>query len=78
MTIMIFITLSLKGGMNIYYFKYFLAIQGQNDFLKSVGFDGIIHGLSNVFGPEAFEQFKKPGSALMPHRALPVPSAPSP
>ena len=63
MTIMVFITLSLKGGMNIYYFKYFLDIPGQNAFLKSIGFDGIIHGLSNIFGPAAFDEFKKPGSA---------------
>jgi Na+/melibiose symporter-like transporter len=63
LTILVFITLSLKGGMNIFYFKYFLTDHSEINFLNQVGFDRIISGLSNIFGPTAFEEFHKPGSA---------------
>lgn len=62
-TVLVFITLALKGGMNIYYYKYYLTETSQIDFLQSVGFNSLIDGLSNLFGAEAFEEFTKPGSA---------------
>jgi Na+/melibiose symporter-like transporter len=62
-TVLVFITLALKGGMNIYYYKYYLTETSQKDFLQSVGFNSLIDGLSNLFGAEAFEEFTKPGSA---------------
>ncbi|MBV4358860.1 MFS transporter [Pinibacter aurantiacus] len=62
-TILVFITLAIKGGMNIFYFKYYLAEQSQLDFLNKVGFNKIISGLSKIFNPAAFEEFQKPGSA---------------
>lgn len=63
LTVLVFITLALKGGMNIYYFKYYLTEQSQLTFLDQVGFNKIIQGLSGVFGAEAFAEFSKPGSA---------------
>ncbi|MCU7550145.1 MFS transporter [Chitinophagaceae bacterium LB-8] len=63
LTVMVFITLSIKGGMNIFYYKYYLTEASQTQFLDRVGFNSIIAGLSKVFNPAAFEEFSKPGSA---------------
>lgn len=63
LTILVFITLAIKGGMNIFYFKYYLTEESQVAFLNKVGFDSILRGLSRVFSPKAFEEFSKPGSA---------------
>jgi Na+/melibiose symporter-like transporter len=63
LTILVFITLALKGGMNIYFYKYYLTEESQVLFLDRVGFNSIINGLSNIFGASAFEEFRKPGSA---------------
>src|SRR5688572_15060760 len=49
-TVLVFITLALKGGMNIYYYKYYLTETSQKDFLQSVGFNSLIDGLSRLFG----------------------------
>ncbi|MDH7460030.1 MFS transporter [Chitinophagaceae bacterium 26-R-25] len=62
-TILVFITLAIKGGMNIFYFKYYLSEQSQVAFLDKVGFNSIINALGHVFNPAAFEEFQKPGSA---------------
>lgn len=63
LTVLVFITLALKGGMNIYYFRYFLSEESQVAFLKGIGFDNLLNSLSNTFGEEAFSEFRKPGSA---------------
>lgn len=63
LTILVFITLSLKGGMNIYYYKYYLTEASQTTFLDKMGFHSIINSLGNIFSPAAFEEFQKPGSA---------------
>lgn len=63
LTILVFITLATKGGMNIFYFKYYLTEASQVKFLDRIGFESIIGGLSKVFSPKAFEEFSKPGSA---------------
>src|SRR5450432_2283170 len=47
-TILVFITLAIKGGMNVFYYKYFLTEQSEVDFLSKVGFNHIIDGLSNI------------------------------
>jgi glycoside/pentoside/hexuronide:cation symporter, GPH family len=62
-TVLVFITLALKGGMNIYYYKYYLTNNSQVDFLNSVGFNNIIQALSNTFGADAFSAFSQPDSA---------------
>jgi glycoside/pentoside/hexuronide:cation symporter, GPH family len=63
LTILVFITLSIKGGMNIFYYKYFLTEESEVTFLDKVGFNNIIGALSHIFNPKAFEEFSKPGSA---------------
>jgi Na+/melibiose symporter-like transporter len=73
LTILVFITLSIKGGMNVFYYKYFLTEQSEVSFLDKVGFNNIINGLSNIFNPKAFEEFSKPGSA--PYSAVSFSSA---
>jgi Na+/melibiose symporter-like transporter len=62
-TILVFITLAIKGGMNIFYFKYYLTAESQHDFLARVGFNKVINTLAHVFNPAAFDEFQKPGSA---------------
>ena len=73
LTILVFITLAVKGGMNIFYYKYYLTEQSEIDFLNKVGFNNIINGLSRIFNPKAFEEFSKPGSA--PYSAVSFTSA---
>ena len=63
LTILVFITLALKGGMNIFYFKYYLTEASQVSFLDSIGFQNLLNTLGNIFTPSAFEEFQKPGSA---------------
>ncbi|MFN3378557.1 MAG: MFS transporter [Runella zeae] len=38
-TILVFVTLALKGGMYIYYFKYYLDPAAQAAYLESIGFN---------------------------------------
>jgi glycoside/pentoside/hexuronide:cation symporter, GPH family len=47
-TIFIFITLSLKGGMYVYYFENYLSEKHLADFLENIGFNGFIDGLNSV------------------------------
>lgn len=46
-TILVFITLSLKGGMYVFYFKYYLDPAAQTVFLKDIGFTTFIGYLNN-------------------------------
>ncbi len=62
-TILVFITLALRGGMNIFYFKYYLTEASQTNFLNDIGFSKMLDWLSNIFGESAFAEFRKPGSA---------------
>ncbi len=63
LTILVFITLSIKGGVNIYYLKNYLTEQSEISFLNTIGFNDFLNSLSNQFGKAAFEEFFKPGSA---------------
>lgn len=63
LTILVFITLAIKGGMNIFYFKYYLTEESQIDFLNKIGFQNLLQTLGNIFTPAAFDEFRKPGSA---------------
>jgi Na+/melibiose symporter-like transporter len=49
LTIFIFITLSLKGGMYVYYFKNYVNQDELAKFLNNVGFNGFIENLNNLF-----------------------------
>lgn len=47
-TILVFVSLALKGGMYIFYFQNYLEQQAISDFLVTIGFNDFIAGL-NVF-----------------------------
>ena len=47
-TILVFVNLALKGGMYIYYFKYYLSDAALADFLGRVGFDRFVAGLDRL------------------------------
>ena len=74
-TILVFVTLALKGGMNIYYFKYYLTEASEINFLNRIGFNGMLDRLSNVFDEAAFAEFRKPDSA--PYSTASITSAAS-
>lgn len=63
LTILVFITLSLKGGMYIYYFKYYLDEGQLAAFLENVGFNGFIAGLNNTLTGMGFTEFQWPKDA---------------
>lgn len=46
LTILVFINLALKGGMYVYYFRYYLSAPHLAQFLDGVGFNGLIDGLN--------------------------------
>ena len=48
LTIFVFITLSLKGGMYVYYFENYLSAKHLADFLQNIGFNDFINGLNNL------------------------------
>ena len=50
LTILVFITLALKGGMYIYYFKYYLSDSSLASFLENIGFNKFTVWLYNSTG----------------------------
>jgi glycoside/pentoside/hexuronide:cation symporter, GPH family len=48
LTVFIFITLAMKGGMYVYYFDYFLDKESLAAFLQNIGFNSFIAGLNNL------------------------------
>lgn len=62
-TILVFITLSLKGGMYIYYFKYYLDPIAQADFLENIGFNNFIAGLNDMLTGMGLTEFQWPKDA---------------
>lgn len=50
LTVLVFITLALKGGMYIYYFKYYLNDSSIASFLQNVGFNEFTVWLNNTTG----------------------------
>jgi GPH family glycoside/pentoside/hexuronide:cation symporter len=63
LTIFIFITLSLKGGMYVYYFKNYLSEPHLANFLEKIGFNGFIDGLNNLFVKMGLHGFTWPEDA---------------
>ncbi len=43
-TVLVFINLALKGGMYVYYFKYYLSAASLQDFLSRIGYDAAVAG----------------------------------
>lgn len=68
LTILVFITLALKGGMYIYYFENYLSEPHLARFLDTIGFNGFINGLNNLLLGMGLTEFKWPKDA--PHLYL--------
>ncbi len=63
MTVLVFITLSLKGGMYIYYFENYLEEAAIASFLESSGFNSFIAGLNSVLTGIGLTEFRWPEDA---------------
>lgn len=63
LTILVFITLALKGGMYVYYFKNYLSEPDLAAFLENIGFNGFIHDLNAVLTGLGLTEFKWPKDA---------------
>ena len=63
LTILVFVTLALKGGMYIYYFKYYLSEQDLAAFIDNVGFNRFLAGLNHVLAGMGLSAFQWPQDA---------------
>jgi glycoside/pentoside/hexuronide:cation symporter, GPH family len=63
LTILCFINLALKGGMYIYYFKYYLDAAQLSAFLGATGFNRFIAGLNDVLTGIGLTAFQWPKDA---------------
>ncbi|MFA9370160.1 MAG: MFS transporter [Labilibaculum antarcticum] len=59
-TVFVFITLSLKGGMYVFYFENYLSEQHLAVFLNDIGFNAFINGLNNLLSNMGFVGFLWP------------------
>lgn len=60
LTILVFITLALKGGMLVYFFQYYLDAAAQGAFLERIGFNAFIGGLNSVLTGMGLSRFHWP------------------
>jgi Na+/melibiose symporter-like transporter len=60
LTILVFTTLALNGGMYVYYFQYYLDEAALAAFLKNIGFNGFIDGLNSLLTGIGLTEFKWP------------------
>lgn len=63
LTILVFVTLALKGGMYVYYFKYYLDEAALAAFLQDIGFNRFIAGLNSVLTGMGLTEFQWPKDA---------------
>ena len=63
LTILVFVNLALKGGMYIYYFKYYLDATALARFLDGIGFDSAIAALNAGLSAIGLAQFQWPKDA---------------
>ncbi|MBY0238957.1 MAG: MFS transporter [Burkholderiaceae bacterium] len=63
LTILIFVTLALKGGMMIYYFKNYLQQEALAAFLRGLGFNGFIDSLNHGLTSMGLTTFHWPADA---------------
>ena len=50
LTVLVFVNLAMKGGMYVYYFKYYLDAAALTRFLDQAGFNGFIAGINALLG----------------------------
>ena len=62
-TVLIFVTLALKGGMYIFYFKYYLDEAALSAFLQNIGFNSFISGLNHALTSIGLTEFQWPKDA---------------
>lgn len=63
LTVLVFITLALKGGMYIFYFEHYLSEPHIAAFLQDVGFNGFIAGLNSMLTGVGLNEFLWPKDA---------------
>ncbi|WP_024891913.1 MFS transporter [Luteimonas huabeiensis] len=63
LTILVFVTLALKGGMTIYYFQYYLSEPHLAAFLERVGFERAIAALNAALTGAGLTAFQWPQDA---------------
>ena len=63
LTILVFTTLALKGGMYVYYFQYYLSEPALAAFLERIGFNGFIAGLNHLLTGIGLTSFQWPEDA---------------
>lgn len=63
LTVLVFITLALKGGTYVYYFQYYLDTAAQARFLESIGFNTFISGLNSLLHGLGLVGFQWPEDA---------------
>nr|MBX2873604.1 glycoside-pentoside-hexuronide (GPH):cation symporter [Saprospiraceae bacterium] len=63
LTILVFITLALKGGMYVYYFENYLSESHLASFLENIGFNGLIDRLNGFLTGIGLTQFQWPEDA---------------
>jgi GPH family glycoside/pentoside/hexuronide:cation symporter len=62
-TILVFVTLALKGGMYIFYFENYLSEPHLAQFLEDIGFNSFIAGLNSVLASMGLSEFQWPKDA---------------
>jgi glycoside/pentoside/hexuronide:cation symporter, GPH family len=62
-TVLVFVTLALKGGMYIFYFENYLSEAQLTIFLVDIGFNGFIAGLNSVLTSIGLSEFQWPKDA---------------
>lgn len=63
LTVLVFTTLALKGGMYVYYFQYYLDEAALATFLHDIGFNGFIAGLNSLLNGIGLASFQWPEDA---------------
>lgn len=63
LTILVFVTLALKGGMYVYYFQYYLDGTALAGFLDRIGFNGLIRGIDGLLSGLGLGAFQWPQDA---------------
>jgi len=63
LTVLVFVTLALKGGMYVYYFQNYLSEPALAAFLDRIGFNGFIAGLNSLLSGMGMTGFRWPEDA---------------
>jgi len=63
LTVLVFITLALKGGMYIFYFDHYLSESHVAQFLNDIGFNAFIAGLNSILTSVGLNAFLWPEDA---------------